>query len=152
MVTNGWCIALHCIAWRTLLTWKAKCMLEFDQNHLVILASGSVQIVVKKHLQENPLTSSTNHLLKLVEFVIRRIQADDQMTKLQSVFVRRFSLVRGNPQGGKADSGDVSHLTVWRVLCKRLSFRPYKLQPLHKLQPNVRPRQRDFCTYMLNRL
>jgi hypothetical protein len=29
--------------------------------------------MTKKYLRENPLTSGTNHLLKLVAFVLRRI-------------------------------------------------------------------------------
>jgi hypothetical protein len=51
-------------------------------------------------------------LLKLVAFVLRRkrrisrsrrrIRTDDQATGLWSVFVRRFSVARRNPQGGKA--------------------------------------------------
>jgi hypothetical protein len=48
--------------------------------------------------------------------------------------------------------GDVSHMTVWRVLRKRLSFWPYKFQLLQELKPNYRPHRRDFCTNMLNRL
>jgi hypothetical protein len=48
--------------------------------------------------------------------------------------------------------GDVSHMTVWRVLRKRMSFRPYKFQPLQELEPNDRPHRRNFCTNMLNRL
>jgi hypothetical protein len=48
--------------------------------------------------------------------------------------------------------GDISHLTVWRVLCMRLSFRPYKFQLLQGLKPNDRPHRRNVCTDMLNRL
>jgi hypothetical protein len=45
--------------------------------------------------------------------------------------------------------GDVLHLTVWKV---QLSFRSYKFQVLQELTPNGRPRRRDFCADMLNRL
>jgi hypothetical protein len=41
-------------------------------------------------------------------------------------------------------------MTVWRVLRKRLSFRPYKFQLLQELKPNDRLHRRDFCTDMLN--
>jgi hypothetical protein len=47
---------------------------------------------------------------------------------------------------------DVSHMTVWRVLRKILSLRPYKFQLLQELKPSDRPHWRNFCTYMLNRL
>jgi hypothetical protein len=46
--------------------------------------------------------------------------------------------------------GDISHMRVWRVLHKRLSFRPYEFQLLQELKPNDRPHWRDFCTDMLN--
>jgi hypothetical protein len=46
--------------------------------------------------------------------------------------------------------GDISHMTVWRVLHKRLSFQPYKFQLLQESKPNDWPHQRNFCTDMLN--
>jgi hypothetical protein len=46
--------------------------------------------------------------------------------------------------------GDISHMTVWRVLHLRLSFRPYKFQLLQELKPSDRPHQRNFCIDMLN--
>jgi hypothetical protein len=46
--------------------------------------------------------------------------------------------------------GDISHMTVRRVLRMRLSFRPYKFQLLQELKPNVRPHRRNFCTDMPN--
>jgi hypothetical protein len=58
--------------------------------------------MVKKHLWGNLLTSIMNHLLKLVEFVLkRRIQADDQETRL----VQGFSLVCRNLKAGKQGIG-----------------------------------------------
>jgi hypothetical protein len=45
----------------------------------------------------------TSRLLKQVAFVLRRIiRADDQVARLWNAFVRRFSVVRRNPQGGQA--------------------------------------------------
>jgi hypothetical protein len=63
-----------------------------------------MRIMVKKHRRVNPFTSGTSHLLKQVAFVLRRrIRADDQVaTRLWNAFVRRFSVVRRNPQGGQA--------------------------------------------------
>jgi hypothetical protein len=52
------------------------------------------------------------------------------------------------PQAGKQG---VPHMTVWRMLRKRLTFRPYTFQLLRELNPNDRPCQRDF-TDMLKRL
>jgi hypothetical protein len=46
--------------------------------------------------------------------------------------------------------GDISHMTVWRVLRMGLSFRLYKFQQLQELKPNDRPHWRNFCTDMLN--
>jgi hypothetical protein len=46
--------------------------------------------------------------------------------------------------------GDISHMTVWEVLHKRLSFWPYKFQLLQELKPNDQPHRRNFCTDMLN--
>jgi hypothetical protein len=53
-----------------------------------------VRIMVNEYLRENPFDSGTNHLLKLVVFVIRRrIRADDQVTRMWSVFVCHFSTI-----------------------------------------------------------
>jgi hypothetical protein len=60
----------------------------------------------------------------------KRIRADDQVARMWSVFLRRFSTVRSNPLAASGELGDFSHMTVWTVLRKRLSFRPYKFQPL----------------------
>jgi len=62
--------------------------------------------MVKKHIQENPLTSGTNHLLKLVAFVLkRRIQAEDQVMRLCSMFMHHFSTDRRYPQGRQTGIG-----------------------------------------------
>jgi hypothetical protein len=46
--------------------------------------------------------------------------------------------------------GDISHMTVWRVLHKKLFFWPYKFQLLQELKPNDQPHRRNLCTDMLN--
>jgi hypothetical protein len=64
---------------------------------------GFIRIMVKKNLRENPFSSGTSRLLKQVAFVLRRrIRADDQAARLWNAFVRRFSVVRRNPQRGQA--------------------------------------------------
>jgi hypothetical protein len=50
----------------------------------------------------------------------------------------------------RRELGDISHMTVWRMLRMRLSFRPCKFQLLQELKPNDRPHRRNFCTDMLN--
>jgi hypothetical protein len=55
-------------------------------------------------------------------------------------------------RGQAGNWGDVPHMTVWRMLRERLSFRPYKFKLLQELKPNDQPHRRDFCTDMLNRL
>jgi hypothetical protein len=46
--------------------------------------------------------------------------------------------------------GNISHMTVWRVLRMRLSFRLYKFQLLQESKPNYQPHRRNYCTDMLN--
>jgi hypothetical protein len=53
-------------------------------------------------------------------------------------------------QQSSRELGDISYMTVWKVLHKRLSFRPYRFQPLQELKPNDQPHCRNFCTDMLN--
>jgi hypothetical protein len=112
-----------------------------------------VWTVVKKHLREKTLSSDTNHLLKLVAFVlVIIIWADDQVTRLCSTFVHHLSVVRRNRQGRKARKlGDISHRTVWKVLHKQQYLRLYKFQLLQDLKPNDW-HQTDFCTNMLNHI
>jgi hypothetical protein len=52
---------------------KAKCVLQFKQNHSMTLVQQFFHtIMVKKHLQEILFTSSTNHLLKMVAFCAKK--------------------------------------------------------------------------------
>jgi hypothetical protein len=91
--------------WRTLLTWKRRnvCCSSNKTIPLHWFNGGFTRIMVKKHLRENPFTSGTSRLLKQVAFVLRRrIRADDQVARLWNAFVRRFSVVLRNPQGGQA--------------------------------------------------
>jgi hypothetical protein len=50
----------------------------------------------------------------------------------------------------RRELGDISRMTVWRVLRMRLSFRPFKFQLLQELKPSDRPHRRYFCTDMMN--
>jgi hypothetical protein len=64
------------------------------------------------------------------------IWADDHVMRLWSMFMHYFSVVHRTSQGrASRELGDVSYMTVWRVLCKRLSFRPYKFKLLLELKP-----------------
>jgi hypothetical protein len=42
--------------------------------------------------------------------------------------------------------------TVWRMLRKRLQFKPYKFQMIQALKPTNRPKQREFCVDLQERL
>jgi hypothetical protein len=70
---------------------KVKCVLQFEKNHL----------------QENPFTSGTSRLLKLVAFVPKGtiIWADEKVMRLRSTFMHHFSIVCRNPQDGQAGNG-----------------------------------------------
>jgi hypothetical protein len=90
--------------WRTLLMWRRRSVC-WNSNKTIQRHwsnGGFVRILVKEHLRGNPFTSDTSRLLKQVACVLRRIiRADDQVARLWSPFVSRFSAVRRNPQGGK---------------------------------------------------
>jgi hypothetical protein len=92
----------HPSKWHTYFTdvEEAKCVLQFKQNHSVTLVQLWFRIKYSKEaLQESPFTSGTNHLLKLVAFVLRRrrIRAADQVTRLWSMFMHHFPTVHRNP-------------------------------------------------------
>jgi hypothetical protein len=63
--------------------------------------------MVKKHLQENPFTSGTSRLLKLVAFVLKGtiIWADEKVTRL--------SPACRNPQDGQAGNRVMSLTQQW---------------------------------------
>jgi hypothetical protein len=133
---------------------KAKCVLQFEQNLPATLVQRRFHTNLdKKHLRENPLTSVTSRLVKQIVVVLRRRfsrrPSGETVERVHASFLR-------SPQKftrwASRELGDVSHMTVWTVLRKRLSFRPYKFQLLQELKPNDRPYRRDFCTDMLNRL
>jgi hypothetical protein len=91
--------------WRTVLTWKRRSVCCSSNKTISDVGSAVffLRSIVNKHLLENPFASRTNNVLKLVAFVLRTIsRVDDQVTRLCSMFVRRFSVVRRNPQGGQA--------------------------------------------------
>jgi hypothetical protein len=94
----------HPSKWRNLLTWKRRSVCcssnKTIQRHW--FNGGFIRIMAKKHLRENLFKSGTSRLLKQAAFVLRRIRADDQVATLWNAFVRRFSVVRRNPQGGQA--------------------------------------------------
>lgn len=85
---------------------KEKWVLQIEQNHSATFVSdGFARIMIKKQLQEHTLTSGTNHLLKLVAFVLRTIiQADDQVTRAWRMSVPYCSMLRRNPQGGQTSN------------------------------------------------
>jgi hypothetical protein len=128
-------------------------MLQFNKTILRQCSNGFVRIMAKKHLSENPFTSDTSRLLKLVEFMLRRrIQAYHQVTRQWSVFMHRFSAFRRNPRGEQTGNWMMS-LTWQCGGCYVSDFlRPFRFQMLQELKPNDRPRQRDFVTDMVNRL
>jgi hypothetical protein len=95
----------HPSKWPTLLPWKrpSVCCSSNKTIQWHWFNGGFIRIMVKKHLRENQFTSVTSHLLKQVALVLRRIiRADDQVTRVWNAFVRRFSVVCRNPQGGQA--------------------------------------------------
>lgn len=46
----------------------------------------------------------------------------------------------------------ISRTTVMRILHKRLKLHPYKVQLLHELKPNDKPKHFDFAMHILNKI
>jgi hypothetical protein len=115
--------------------WLVRCSCPSKWRDI---CSAMVSNYDKKHLQGNLFTRGTHHLLKPVALVLWRIiRENDQVKRLWSVFLRRFSVVSRNPHGGQTGNWVMS--LTWQcggrgVLRKRLSFRPYKLQLLQELK------------------
>ena len=65
----------------------------------------------------------------------------EQVKQVRQVFVQspRKSTVRGSRELG------IPQLTVWRVLWKRLKWKPYRITLLQKLLPNDDHRRTTFC-------
>jgi hypothetical protein len=133
VVTASWCCAV--VYQNGVVYFEKKCF-ECEQNHSATLIQRCfVRIRVKKNWRENPFTSGTSHLLKLVVFILRRkrrkwwwwrwrrrwwirrrwrrrIRVGDHVTRLWSVFLRRFSVVRRNLQSVQA--GNFVMSLIWQ--------------------------------------
>lgn len=92
--------------------------------HRKFVETGSV---CKKTSTGRPRTSDEN---------VQRIQ--DSFTRSPKKSTSRAGIELGIPK-----------TTVWRVLKKRLHFKPYKIQLLHALHPNDYNKRYEFCSDML---
>ncbi|GFQ73070.1 uncharacterized protein TNCT_369631 [Trichonephila clavata] len=75
-----------------------------------------------------------------------------QNPKWLKEFVIRFS---GVPQNQTRPAGAelaVPHRTMWRVLRKRLQFKPYRYQMVQVLKPTDKPLRKNFCVKFQEKL
>jgi hypothetical protein len=82
---------------------KTKYVLQFEQNYSATWFNGGfVRIMAKKRLRGNPFTN--DKLFTETGYICaeKETRVDDEVERLWSVFARRFSVVRRNPQGGQA--------------------------------------------------
>jgi hypothetical protein len=131
------------------------CVLQFEQNHSATLVQRWFHTNYGK---EAPTRKSIYKWHKSFAetgcICAKKKNSGIQLSGKTAERVR-VSFLRSPQKSARRENrelGDVSHMTVWRVLRKRLSFRPYKFQLLQELRPSDRPHWTDFCTDMLNRL
>jgi hypothetical protein len=142
--------------WRALLTWKkAKYVLQFEQNHSATLVQRWFQTNYGKEAPTRKSIYKWHKSFAETSCICAKKKNSGRRPIGETVESVRESFFR-SPQKSTRGSGrdliDVSHMAVWMVLRKRLSFRPYKFELLQELKSNDRPHRRDFCTEMLNGL
>jgi hypothetical protein len=70
--------------------------------------------------------------------------------RLVKQFEEMGCLCKGKRRKGK--KLNVPQATVWRMLRKHLQFKPYKFQMVQALKPTDRPKRRQFCVDLQERL
>jgi hypothetical protein len=70
--------------------------------------------------------------------------SDDNIERVRAAFQRspRRSVARASREL------DMPKITVWKVLCKRLCFKPCKMRLVQALTPADKVKRRDFCEEM----
>ena len=70
--------------------------------------------------------------------------SDDNIERVREAFLRnhRKSVARASRELG------MPKMMVWKVLCRRLCFKPYKMRLLQALTPAGKVKRRDFCEEM----
>jgi len=69
------------------------------------------------------------------------LTAEDDVGRVRSSFLHSLKKSAGTVAKGLS----MSKTTVWRVLCKRLVFKPYRIQMIPQLSDEDHRRRLDFC-------
>jgi hypothetical protein len=140
--------------WRTLLTRETiVCCSSNKTIRRQWFNGGVLWIVVLKHLWENPFIRGTSFAktgcICAENNNSGRRPSDETVEPVRESLLR--NLQKSTRQAGR-ELDDVSRMPVCRVLHKRLSFRPYKIQLLQEFKHSDRPYRTVFWTDMLKRL
>jgi hypothetical protein len=133
------CASLMWKRWNVHISWN-RTIQQYWFN------GGFMWIMLKKRLWEHSVTCGISHLLKLDAFVLRIIQAHDHDETVKHIPTSYLCSPVKSVRTASRELGDVSLMTVCRVLCKILSFCPYIFQILQELKHNDWPYWRGFCT------
>jgi hypothetical protein len=74
--------------------------------------------MVKKYLREDTFISGTNHWLEVKNS--GRRSSDETVGRVRALFL---CSPQKSSRRASRELGDVPHVTVWEMLCKRMSFR-----------------------------
>ena len=130
---------------------KAFCVLRFEVSRSVITVQREFRARFRK---DAPCRNNiTRWYRQFVETGClckgkspgRPRMSDDNNERVRQAFLRspRNSVARASREL------DMPKMTVWKVLRKRLCFKPYKMRLVQALTPADKVKRRDFCEEML---
>lgn len=133
---------------------KAYCVLEY--------AKTSSFIVVQRHFRtkfgkEPPHRHNIERWVKQFQdtgCLCKKTSPGRPEAKTEVVEKIRETFLRSPTKSTRRASSElnVPHTTVWRVLRKRLKFRPYTFQMVQALKPSDKPLRKAFCENLQDKL
>ena len=129
---------------------KAFCVLRFEMSRSVTTVQREFRARFRK---DAPCSNNITRWYR--QFVETRCLckgkspgrprvSDDNIDRVREAFLRspRNSVARASREL------DMPKMTAWKVLRKRLSFKPYKMRLVQALTPADKAKRRDFCEEM----
>jgi hypothetical protein len=126
---------------------KAKCVLQFEQNHSATLARRWFRTNYRKEAPARISIYKWHKSFAETGCICAKKNNSGRRPSgetVERVLASFLCSPQKSTRRASRELGDVSHITVWRVLLKRLSFRSHKFQLLQELKPNDRPHRETF--------
>lgn len=146
------CEVLHKMA--TSKVEKAYCALEFARTGAVVTVQRNFTRRFNKPAPHRNCISRWVRQLQETGCLCPKKSPGRPQTSAETVNRIQAAYVRSPKKSTRRASNElqIPQTTVWRILRKRLHFKPYKLQFLQSLKPEDMPKRRDFCIALQDRL